>query len=194
MLKPATNTWLNLAKQELSNKPIRLSGLQCIRPVASIFRPAAFNTSNLPCRYQPNRSPMNETENRGINPADETLIDLKKQIQKLVTEDKRTKWQSAVDNDVHRTGMSYLWRLGRDLSGNKSHNSPNKGVRFADKINQDPRFEWKLPLRVRITYRHCRQPKLSNFLYSSNRLFGGGAPMPALLLRPSASVCRRCRS
>ena len=26
-----------------------------------------------------------------------------------------------------------------------------------------------------ITYRHCRQPKLPNFLYSSNRLFCGGA-------------------
>ena len=28
--------------------------------------------------------------------------------------------------------------------------------------------EWKLPLCGRITYRHCRQPKLPNFLYSSN--------------------------
>ena len=28
--------------------------------------------------------------------------------------------------------------------------------------------EWKLPLRGRITYRHCRQPKLPSFLYSSN--------------------------
>ena len=30
------------------------------------------------------------------------------------------------------------------------------------------RSEWKLPLRGRITYRNCRQPKLPNFLYSSN--------------------------
>ena len=37
------------------------------------------------------------------------------------------------------------------------------------------RSEWKLLLRGRITYRHCRQPKLLNFLYSSNHLFGGGA-------------------
>ena len=28
--------------------------------------------------------------------------------------------------------------------------------------------QWKLPLRGRITCRHCRQPKLPNFLYSSN--------------------------
>ena len=28
--------------------------------------------------------------------------------------------------------------------------------------------EWKLPLHGRITYRHCRQPKLPSFLYSSN--------------------------
>ena len=37
------------------------------------------------------------------------------------------------------------------------------------------RPEWMLPLRGRITYRHCRQQKLLNFLYSSNHLFGGGA-------------------
>ena len=37
------------------------------------------------------------------------------------------------------------------------------------------RSEWKFPLRGRITYRHCQLPKLTNFLYSSNRLFGGGA-------------------
>ena len=36
-------------------------------------------------------------------------------------------------------------------------------------------FEWKLPVRGRITNRHYRQPKLPNFLYSSNRLFGGEA-------------------
>ena len=35
--------------------------------------------------------------------------------------------------------------------------------------------EWKLHLRGQITYRHCRQPKLPKFLYSSNHLFGGRA-------------------
>ena len=29
-------------------------------------------------------------------------------------------------------------------------------------------YEWKLPLRGQITYRHCRQPRRPNFLYSSN--------------------------
>ena len=33
---------------------------------------------------------------RELNPADETLNDLDKQVQKLVVESKRTKWQSAV--------------------------------------------------------------------------------------------------
>ena len=33
------------------------------KAVFSSFRPAAFNTSNQPCRHQPSRSPMNETEN-----------------------------------------------------------------------------------------------------------------------------------
>ena len=33
------------------------------------------------------------------------------------------------------------------------------------------RSEWKLPLRGRITCQHCQQPKLLNFLYSSNCIF-----------------------
>ena len=32
-----------------------------------------------------------------------------------------------------------------------------------------------LPLRGRITYRRCRQPKLPYFIYSLNRIFCGGA-------------------
>ena len=74
---------------------------------------------------------------RGLNPADETLNDLNKQIQILVVEDKRTKWQSAVDKCGHRTGMSHIWRLVRGLGGKQPHNSPNKGVRFADKTYLD---------------------------------------------------------
>ena len=42
------------------------------------------------------------------------------------------------------------------------------------RIDDDLSSEWKLPLRGRITYRHCRQPKLPNLLYSSNCLLGGG--------------------
>ena len=54
---------------------------------------------------------------RGLNPADETLNDLNNHIQKLVMEDKRTKWQSAVDKCDHLTGISHLWRLVMGLSG-----------------------------------------------------------------------------
>ena len=63
MLKSATITSLKLAKQELSNKPRRPSGKQWVKPVAFSFQRAAFNTSNQPCRHQPNRSLMIETEN-----------------------------------------------------------------------------------------------------------------------------------
>ena len=68
MLKPAMNTLPKMTKQELSNKPRRPSVKQWIRPLASSFRPAAFDTSNQPCRHQPNRSPMNKIES-----ANETL-------------------------------------------------------------------------------------------------------------------------
>ena len=109
---------------------------------------------------------------RGLNPADETLNDLNKQFNKLEREDKRTKLHSAVDKCDYRAGISHLWRLVKSLSGKQPHTSPNKGVQFADKTDLDSNglgiSEWKLPLRGRITYRHCRQPKLPNILYLSN--------------------------
>ena len=55
-----------------------------------------------------------------------------------MVEDKRTEWQSAVDKCHHRTGISHLWRLAKGLSCKQPHNSPNKGVRFADKTYLDP--------------------------------------------------------
>ena len=76
----------------------------------------------------------------GLNPTDETLNDLNKQIQKLVMEDKRTKLESAVDKCDHQTGMSHLWRLAKGLICKQPHNSPNKGVRFAEKTYLDPKM------------------------------------------------------
>ena len=73
-----------------------------------------------------------QDQRHGLNPTDEMLNDLSKQIQKLVVEDKQTKWQSAVDKCDHRTGILHLWRLVKGLSGKELHNSPNKDVRFAD--------------------------------------------------------------
>ena len=60
-------------------------------------------------------------------------------MQKLVVEDKRTKWQSVVDKCDHRTGISHLRRLTKDLRDKKLHNSSNMGVRFADKTHLDPK-------------------------------------------------------
>ena len=42
-------------------------------------------------------------------------------------------------NYNHRTSVSHLWQLVKGLSGTKPHNSPNKGVRFADKSYLDPK-------------------------------------------------------
>ena len=77
---------------------------------------------------------------RGLNPAEEALNDLNKQIQKLVVEDKRTKWQSAVDKCNHRAGISRLWRVVKGISGKTTNNSPNPGVRFADNTYLDPKM------------------------------------------------------
>ena len=40
----------------------------------------------------------------------------------------------------HRTGISHLWRLVNGLCGKQTYNSPNKGVRFADKTYLDPKI------------------------------------------------------
>ena len=77
-------------------------------------------------------------QKHGLNPANKTLNDLNRQIKKLVVEDKRTKWQSAIIKCDHLTGISHLWRLVKGQSGKQPHNTPNKGVRFADKTYLDP--------------------------------------------------------
>ena len=56
---------------------------------------------------------------RRLSPAEETLNDLNKQIQKLLVEDTRTKWQSAVDKCDDRTSISQLWRIVKGLGGKK---------------------------------------------------------------------------
>ena len=55
----------------------------------------------------------------------------RRQNAQLVVEDKRGKWQSAVDICDHRTAISHLMRFIKGLSGKTQHNSLNKGVRFA---------------------------------------------------------------
>ena len=80
-------------------------------------------------------------QKRGLNPTDETLLNvLDKQNKKLLVEDKRTEWQSAVDKCDHRTGISHLWRHVKGLGSIQPHNSPNKGVRFANKTYLDPKM------------------------------------------------------
>ena len=77
---------------------------------------------------------------RGLNPTNETFNDLNKQTQKLVVEDMRTKWHSAVDKCDRRTGISHQWRLVMGIGSKQPHNSPNKSVRFADKTNLEPKI------------------------------------------------------
>ena len=36
--------------------------------------------------------------------------------------------------------LSHLWQLAKGLNGNRPHNSPNKGIRFADKTYLDPKM------------------------------------------------------
>ena len=81
----------------------------------------------------------NKNRKRRLNPDDATLNDLDMQSQKMVVEDMRTKWQSAVDKCDNRTGISHSWRLAKSQSGKIPHNSTNKGVRFAEKSYLDPK-------------------------------------------------------
>ena len=83
---------------------------------------------------------------RGINPTVETLNDLNKQIQKLVVEDKRTKWQSTVKKCDHLTGILHLWRLikglgskqGRPFHRQDLHRPQDDCQNFASQFTQPP--------------------------------------------------------
>ena len=74
---------------------------------------------------------------RELNPANETLNDLNKQIPKTGGGRLANQMTIRVDKYYHRTGISHLWRLVKGLSGKQPHNSPNNGVRCADKIYLD---------------------------------------------------------
>ena len=108
---------------------------------SGLFNPAGRIQHFQPTLPASAKSLVNERDRkRVLNPSGETLYDLNKQIQKLVVEDKRTKWQSAVDKCDHRTGISHLWRLVMGLCGKQPHNTPNKGVRFVDKTYPDQKM------------------------------------------------------
>ena len=82
-----------------------------------------FNQVDRIQHFQPTLSALDKSladergRKRGLNPADDTLYDLNKQIQNLVVEHMRAKWQSAVDKCEHWTGISHPWRLVKGLSG-----------------------------------------------------------------------------
>ena len=112
---------------------------KAVNKASGLFIPAGRIQNFQPTLSASNKSLANERDRkRGLNPADETLNNLNKQIQKLVVEDKQAKLQSAVDKCDQSTGISHLWRLVTGLSGRKPHNSTNKGVRFADKTYLGP--------------------------------------------------------
>ena len=99
---------------------------------SGLFIPAGRIRHFQPTLPAPAKSLTDERDRRRrLNPTNEILHNLSKQIQKLVVEGKQTKWQSSIDKCDHRTGISHLWRLVKGLSDQQPHNSPNKGVRFA---------------------------------------------------------------
>ena len=95
-------------------------------------------------------------------------------------------------------GCLFAAELPTDTVGSQSsqtfstRQTPHLGDWWGELTTTDVkrRCEWKLCLRGRITHRHCRHPKLLNFLCSSNRLFVGGAADTGT----AASVCLRCRN
>ena len=114
---------------------------KAVNKTSGLFIPAGRSQHFQPTLSASAKSFADERDRkRGLNPVDETLNDLSKQIKKLVVEDKLTKWQSAVDKCDHRTGTSHLWRLAKGLSGKQPPNLPNKGVRLADKTYIDPKM------------------------------------------------------
>ena len=153
MLKAATNT---LLKQTRTVEQAEKNFKKSANKASGLFIPVdRFQHFQLTLPTSAKRL----ADERGLNPAHETLSDLYKQIQKLVVEDKRTKWQSAVDKCDQRTGTSHLWRLVKGLSVKPPNNSPYKSVRFTDKTYLDSKMIAKqsisitsIPSKLRLRY------------------------------------------
>ena len=94
---------------------------KAVNKASGLFIPAGHIQHFQPTLSASAKSFADELEQkRGLNPTDETPNDLIKQIQKLVVEDKQTKWQSAVHNCDHRTGISHPWQLVKGLCSRKT--------------------------------------------------------------------------
>ena len=125
MLKPATNALLKLVKQELSNKPKRPSGKHF--RASGLFIPSGRFRHFQPTLPASAKSPTEERDRkRRLNPTGEALNDLNKLTQQLVMEDKRSKWQSAVDKCDHGTGILHLCWLVKGLSDKKRTTRPSR--------------------------------------------------------------------
>ena len=83
-------------------------------------------------------------------------------------------WQSYVSAHNHQWNLLAVWDnflkhfIFDATSCSHGFNLHNTTSKSHKSIRWGGPSEWKLPLRGRITCRHCRQPKLPNFFYSSN--------------------------
>ena len=137
----ACNKYLAEAGETRTVKQAEKTFRKAVNKASGLFIPAGRIHHFQPTLPASVKSLADERDrNRQLNPAEEILNDLHKQIQKLVVEDKRTKWQSAVDKCDHQTGILHPWRIAKGLISKQPHNSPNKGVLFADNTYLDPKM------------------------------------------------------
>ena len=104
MLKPATNIRLRAGETGSVDQAVK-TFRKAVNEDSVLFIPDGriqLIQTTLPASA--NSLADERDRKRRLNPADETFNDLSKQIKKLVLEDKRTKWQSAVDKCDHHKG------------------------------------------------------------------------------------------
>ena len=132
----ASDKYLAEAGETRTVEQVEMTFRKAVNKASGLFIPASHMQ-----HFQPTlpASAKSLADERDRNLAEKMLNDLKKLIKKLVVEDKRTKWQFAVDKCDHRTGISHLWWLDKCLSGKQPHNTPINGVRFADNTYVDPK-------------------------------------------------------
>ena len=104
----ASDKYLAEAFETRTNEQAEKTFRKAENKASGLFIPAGRIRHFQPTMPASAKSLIDERDRkRGLNPVDETLNDLNKQMQKLVVEEKRTKLQSAVDATIEQAYRIY---------------------------------------------------------------------------------------
>ena len=81
---------------------------------------------------------INERDNiRNQNPSDHRIPEINRNINKIITDHKREKWQEHLTECT--PGSQKLWKTIKQLSNNQQQQPPNQGISFDRRMSNDPK-------------------------------------------------------